>query len=40
MKNRAITRTDLKILKAEMIIHIYTAVGIGMAVLSFIKFFS
>ncbi|PTX58569.1 hypothetical protein C8N46_11360 [Kordia periserrulae] len=31
---------DLRILKAEMIVHIYTAVGVGVAILSFIKFFS
>lgn len=40
LEDRAITRADLRVLKAEMIVHIYTAVGVGVAILSFIKFFS
>lgn len=40
LEDRAITRADLKVLKAELIIHIYTAAGVAVAVLSFIKFFS
>lgn len=40
LEDRAITRADLRVLKAELIVHIYTAVGVGVAILSFIKFFS
>ena len=40
LEDRAITRADLRVLKAELIMHIYTAAGVAIAFLSFIKFFS
>lgn len=39
LESRAVTRADLKVLKAELVIHIYSAVGLAIAILSFIKFF-
>lgn len=40
LEDRAITKADLRVMKAELIIHIYSASGIAVAILSFIKFFS
>ena len=39
VEDRSATKNDLKVLKAELVIHLYTAAGLIIAFLSFIKFF-
>lgn len=39
LEDRAVTKADLRVLKAEPLVHIYSAAGVVVATLSFIKFF-